>query len=129
MATQAEIAQLLSQSKVSVYGLKVDTAGGTTHVSGTVASESDREKVRQVVTAADARASVDLKVQENLQANATAARAKSYTVKSGDTLSKIAKEHFGDANKWHAIFEANRDRIKDPDKIQVGWELNIPEHG
>jgi nucleoid-associated protein YgaU len=50
----------------------------------------------------------------------------SYTVKSGDSLSKIAKHVYGDANKWHAIFDANRDKIKNPDLIQPGQVLNLP---
>jgi len=50
----------------------------------------------------------------------------SYTVKSGDTLSKISKQFYGDANEYMQIFYANRDKINDPDKIQVGQELKIP---
>ena len=49
-----------------------------------------------------------------------------YTVKSGDTLSKISKQHYGDANEYMRIFYANRSTLKDPDKIQVGQELTIP---
>jgi nucleoid-associated protein YgaU len=48
------------------------------------------------------------------------------TVKSGDSLSKIAKRELGDADKWHAIFDANRDKIKDPDLIHPGQVLNLP---
>ncbi|PPJ44453.1 peptidoglycan-binding protein LysM, partial [Rhizobium sp. KAs_5_22] len=44
----------------------------------------------------------------------------------GDTLSHIAKEFYGKANKWNAIFEANRDQLDDPDKIQPGQILKIP---
>ena len=51
---------------------------------------------------------------------------RTYTVKPGDTLSKISKEFFGDPNKYQRIFEANRDKLSDPDKIQVGQELKIP---
>jgi nucleoid-associated protein YgaU len=50
----------------------------------------------------------------------------SYTVAKGDTLSHIAKEHYGNAGKWRAIFEANRDQIDDPDKIFPGQVLKIP---
>ena len=50
-----------------------------------------------------------------------------YTVKSGDTLSKIAKQYYGDANKYMKIFDANKGLLKDPDKIQVGQELVIPD--
>ena len=50
----------------------------------------------------------------------------SYTVKSGDTLSKISKQYYGDANEYMRIFYANRDKLRDPDKIQVGQQLTIP---
>ncbi len=50
----------------------------------------------------------------------------SYTVQSGDSLSKIAKHHYGDGNAWKKIFEANRDVLDDPDKIQPGQTLRIP---
>jgi uncharacterized protein YidB (DUF937 family) len=49
-----------------------------------------------------------------------------YTVAPGDSLSKIAKRFYGDANQWRRIFEANRDQIKDPDLIHPGQELKIP---
>ncbi len=49
-----------------------------------------------------------------------------YTVKAGDTLSKIAKEKYGNADLWRLIHEANKDRIKNPDLIQVGWDLKLP---
>ena len=51
-----------------------------------------------------------------------------YTVKAGDTLSKIAKEKFGDANAYMEIFNANRDQLSDPDKIKPGQVLKIPQH-
>ena len=49
-----------------------------------------------------------------------------YTVKAGDTLSKIAKKKYGNADLWRLIHEANKDRIKNPDLIQVGWDLKLP---
>lgn len=49
-----------------------------------------------------------------------------YVVKPGDSLSKIAKHHYGDANAWHKIYEANKDQIQDPDLIQPGWTLRLP---
>ncbi len=54
------------------------------------------------------------------------ASAKTYTVKSGYTLSKISKEFYGDSKKYMDIFNANKDKLSDPDKIQVGQELKIP---
>ncbi len=53
-------------------------------------------------------------------------KGKTYVVKSGDTLSKISKELYGDANKYMDIFNANKDKLSDPDKIKAGQELNIP---
>jgi len=51
-----------------------------------------------------------------------------YTVKAGDNLSKISKQFYGDANEYMRIFYANRDKLNDPDRIQVGQQLNIPEN-
>ena len=53
--------------------------------------------------------------------------ARTYIVQSGDSLSKIAKKFYGSANEWRRIFEANKDRISNPDMIQPGWALKIPE--
>ena len=55
------------------------------------------------------------------------AAARTYTVKPGDTLSKIAKEHLGDANAYMKIFEANRDQLQDPNVIKPGQVLRIPQ--
>jgi nucleoid-associated protein YgaU len=52
--------------------------------------------------------------------------AQEYTVKAGDTLSKISKQFYGNANDYMKIFNANKDKLKDPDKIQVGQKLTIP---
>lgn len=52
--------------------------------------------------------------------------AKTYTVVSGDSLSRIAKHVYGDANRWHDIFNANRDLLDNPDKIQPGQVLKLP---
>ena len=60
-------------------------------------------------------------------AQAPAAGGGSYTVVSGDSLSKIAKNHYGDAAKWHQLYEANKDLIgSNPDHIEVGQVLTLP---
>ena len=51
---------------------------------------------------------------------------KTYTVVAGDTLSKIAKREYGDASKWHRIYDANKDTIKNPDLIYPGQTFKIP---
>ena len=50
-----------------------------------------------------------------------------YVVQGGDSLSKISRKFYGDANSWKRIFEANRDLVKNPDLIQPGWRLRIPD--
>lgn len=62
----------------------------------------------------------------NVQSGGSSTATKIYVVKAGDSLSKIAKREYGDANAWKAIFEANRDQIKDPNLIQPGQKLKIP---
>jgi nucleoid-associated protein YgaU len=66
-------------------------------------------------------------VSSSASTSAPSGAGKTYTVKSGDSLSKIAKHVYGDANKWHRIYEANRDKIKNPDLIHPGQELTIPD--
>ena len=63
---------------------------------------------------------------EGSRSRAAGGSGRTYTVKSGDTLSKIARELYGDANEYMKIFNANRDKLSDPDKIQPGQDLVIP---
>ena len=67
---------------------------------------------------------------ENESAEAASAPAPSpevtHTVQAGDTLSKLAREYYGDDKHHRRIFEANRDKLDDPDDIKVGQELKIP---
>jgi nucleoid-associated protein YgaU len=57
----------------------------------------------------------------------SAPAARTYTVQPGDNLSKISKQFYGDANKYMKIFEANKDKLADPDKVRAGIELVIPQ--
>jgi nucleoid-associated protein YgaU len=61
------------------------------------------------------------------QSNAGGERT--YTIKAGDTLSKISQNFYGDSGKHMDIYYANRDKIDDPDNIQVGQEITIPDLG
>ncbi len=59
----------------------------------------------------------------------SAPAARTYTVQAGDSLSAIAKREYGDAGAWRVIYEANRDKIDNPDLIHPGQELTIPPRG
>lgn len=62
----------------------------------------------------------------NVESGSSSTATKIYEVVSGDSLSKIAKREYGNANEWKRIFEANQDILNDPDKIQPGQKLKIP---
>ena len=62
----------------------------------------------------------------NVESGVASTAPQTYTVNKGDTLSKIAKEFYGSANRWHEIFDANRDQISNPDLIKPGQVLKIP---
>jgi nucleoid-associated protein YgaU len=107
---------------------------GKLFLQGEAPSEQAKNEVWNKVKAVDPSYSdltLDLKVNPALaSAQQTGAAAsggmQTYTVKSGDTLSKIAQQFYGDSGQYMRIFEANRDKLKDPDKIQVGQQLTIP---
>lgn len=62
----------------------------------------------------------------NVKAGSSSTAEKIYVVVAGDSLSKIAKREYGNAKEWNRIFEANKDIVKDPDKIYPGQKLKIP---
>jgi nucleoid-associated protein YgaU len=103
-------------------------------IQGSAPSEEIKNDVWNQIKAADAQFSdltCDLKVDSSLpQPRAAAAgggaSSQTYTVKAGDTLSKIAKQFYGDANAYNKIFEANKDQLSSPDRINAGQELKIP---
>jgi nucleoid-associated protein YgaU len=69
----------------------------------------------------------DIAIDSSLpQPQSAGASKQTYTVKPGDSLSKIASQFYGNAADYMRIFEANRDRLNDPNKIQAGQELVIP---
>jgi nucleoid-associated protein YgaU len=62
----------------------------------------------------------------NVEGGSSSTATKIHEVQAGDTLSKIAKKEYGDASQWPKIFEANKDILKDPNKIFPGQKLKIP---
>lgn len=102
---------------------------GKLHFTGTVKSEADKNEIWNAIkTIPSWREDVvaDIKVSGGGGGGGTAVATRTYTVKAGDTLSKIAKETLGNANAYMKIFEANQDQLSDPDKIKPGQVLKIP---
>lgn len=100
--------------------------GGKLHFVGTVKSEDDKNALWSAIkTIPEWKDEVVASITVTPGASAPAA-AKTYTVKSGDTLSKIAKEHLGDAGAYMKIYEANRDQLSNPDLIKPGQVLKLP---
>ncbi len=70
--------------------------------------------------------SQDMPDFSNVQSGSSSTAPKIYEVVAGDSLSKIAKREYGNSNEWKRIYEANQDKLKDPDKIYPGQKLTIP---
>ena len=97
---------------------------GKLYFKGMVKNQDEVNKIWDAIkTVPDWRNDVIAEVK--IDPNAKPKQQTTYTVKSGDTLSKIAKEHLGDANAYMKIFEANKDQLSDPDKIKPGQVLKI----
>lgn len=123
-----EVANLLLQriqaQNVQIDNLKVHYNGDTDTVtlSGNAKTQADRERARLAV----GNVQYVETVVDDINVQTAEPESRFYTVKSGDTLSKIAKEMYGNANEYNKIFEANRPMLSDPDKIYVGQVLRIP---
>src|SRR5687767_3017058 len=120
--------RVIEQQQVRLQNLHVENA--KLFIKGVAPSQDAKNKVWDQIKLIDPTFSdltADITVE---QANPQAAKPQpanqSYTVKAGDTLSKISKQFYGDANEYMRIFYANRDKLNDPDKIQVGQKLVIP---
>lgn len=109
----------------TVAEVQVVVNGGDVTLSGTLPDQETCEKVTLSSGNRNGISSVDCQiVVEKQEPEATF-----YTVKSGDTLGKIAKDFYQNAGKYMVIFEANKPMLTDPNKIQVGQTLRIPSIG
>ncbi len=105
-------------------------------IQGAAPSEQAKNKVWEQIKLVNPNWAQELTADINVEANAKAAVAqgasgsggqqRTYTVKPGDSLSKISKELYGNGNEYMKIFEANRDVLSDPNKISPGQTLKIP---
>jgi LysM repeat protein len=103
-----------------------DERDGRLHFHGTVGTQAEANKIWDAIkTIPDWTKEVvaDIKATGG---SSPAGAGQTYTVKPGDTLSKIAKELLGDGNSYMTIFNANKDQLSDPDKIKPGQVLKIP---
>ena len=123
-AAAKAIKDYIGAMKLGADNLEVafDGSTGTVTVSGQANDQETREKI---VLCCGNVAQVD-KVVDNMTVKNPLPEAKFYTVVRGDTLSKIAKEYYGNANAYMTIFEANRPMLTHPDKIYPGQVLRIP---
>jgi len=116
------LAQQIKAIGLQVENLQVEFNDGVARVRGTTPSQAEREKVILLLGNTQGVSQVD----DQLAVKVPEPEAILYTVKPGDSLSKIAKAHYGNAMKYPEIFEANRPMLKDPDKIYPGQVLRIP---
>lgn len=106
-----------------IENAKIIVAGDNVTIRGDVATQEIREKIILAVGNVEGVGSVE----DTINVAETAEEATFVTVERGDTLSKIAKEQYGNANAYMKIFEANKPMLSDPDKIYPGQVLRIPK--
>jgi nucleoid-associated protein YgaU len=100
---------------------------GKLYFKGTVATEAEKNELWNAIkTIPTWQNDIVADIQVTGGAAAPAAGGKTYTVKAGDTLSGIAKEHLGSASAYMKIFELNKDQLTDPDRIKPGQVLRLP---
>jgi nucleoid-associated protein YgaU len=118
-----KIEEALNSDNPGISDLGVSFKDGKVALKGSAASAEAMEKA--VLMAGNVQGVTDVDVS-GLDVPTPDANVLYYTVKSGDSLSKIAKAHLGDAMAYTAIFEANREVIKDADLIYPGQKIRIP---
>lgn len=113
-----------------------DERDGKLYFNGTVATEAEKNQIWDAIKTIPTWQKdvvADIKVTggpasstSTAAPSGTAPSSKSYTVKSGDTLSRIAKDHLGNAAEYMKIFNLNKDQLSDPDLIKPGQVLRLP---
>jgi LysM repeat protein len=127
------VLNLIQQLQVRLQNLHVQD--NKLFIRGTAPSQDAKNKVWDQIklvdsTYSDLTADITVEQQQTQTAGASASggqQSRTYTVKAGDSLSKISREFYGDANRYMKIFEANRDKLSDPNQIRPGQQLTIPE--
>jgi len=127
----SNVLQVIQRRNVRLDHLHIQD--GKLFMQGAAPNQDVKNEVWNAIKAIDPSYSdltCDITIDSSLPAPAAAAASsaqpQTYTVQAGDSLSRIAKQFYGNANEYNRIFEANRDQLKDPDKIQAGMQLRIP---
>ena len=107
---------------LQVTDLKIEFTDGTATVTGKAKDQATRERVVLAVGNTEGVS----RVNDQMTVGVSEPEAKLYTVKKGDSLSKIAKEQYGDPQKYPVIFEANKPMLKDANLIYPGQVLRVP---
>lgn len=123
-------AEVITQSITDAFGdnisgLNVAYDDGTVTLSGQADSFATKQKA--VLMAGNVKNVEAVNDMLTVQVAEPEPELRYYTIERGDSLSKIAKEVYGDYKKWTALFEANKEVIKDPDLIYPGQTIRIPE--
>lgn len=129
MGLRDTYAHAIQTAKGKFHG-SADERDGKLHFKGTVATEAEKNEIWTAIKTIPSWQNdivADIQVTGGGGGSVAApAAGKTYTVKAGDTLSAIAKEHLGNANAYMKIFELNKDQLTDPDKIKPGQVLRLP---
>lgn len=104
----------------------IDERDGKLYFKGTTRTQDEANKIWDAIKTIP-EWTTEIVADIKATGGADAHGAATYTVKAGDTLSKIAKEHLGNANAYMDIFNANKDQLSDPDKIKPGQVLKMPQ--
>ena len=124
MGLRDKYAYAIQTAKGKFHG-GAEERDGKLYFKGTVASEAEKNELWNAIkTIPDWQNEIVADIQ--VTGDGAVAAPKTYTVKPGDTLSKIAKATLGDANAYMRIFELNKDQLSDPDKITPGQVLKLP---
>jgi len=127
MGLRDKYAYAISTAKGKFDG-SAQEENGKLHFVGSVKTEAEKNEIWNAIkTIPDWKNEIiaDIKVTGG-GGTAAASSGRTYTVKAGDTLSKIAKDHLGNANAYMKIYEANRDQLSNPDLIKPGQVLRLP---
>ncbi|MGI9304875.1 MAG: peptidoglycan-binding protein LysM [Gammaproteobacteria bacterium] len=118
-----KIKEHIQAENPGVDGLSVTVEDGVAKLSG---KAKDAEALEKAVLMAGNVEGIEKVVVDDLEAPPQTAKVEYYEIRKGDTLSKLAKQYYGDPMKYPRIFEANREVVKDADLIYPGQKIRIP---